>query len=426
MDNAAHPIIIDCDPGHDDALALLLAAGDPRLRLLGVTTVAGNQTLDKTTRNALRILALAGVSGVPVAAGCDRPLAGTLVVADDIHGASGLDGPDLDVPVAEAENVHAVELMRRLLVGSAEPVTLIATGPLTNVASLLREHPEVIPYVRRVVFMGGSTERGNTTPYGEFNIVTDPEAADIVLRSGLPQTMIGLNVTHRAPATTEIIAEFRGLGTRLGTVCAELMTYFARTYHRVFGFEHPPVHDPIAVAAVIDPSIVHTVAAPVAVELTGTHTRGATVVDLHRRTTLAPNADVAVGLEVDAFWRLLMASVRTLGRPHTGPRVRLRVLPDYHCWALWISGPDVYDNIAPDTLPLTAELAAGLDGWADEYTATLNDEDPKTSGFASPQEESRFIERGRDLARQVRAQLDDTWTVTYFDLGLRRDVEIAG
>jgi len=310
---SARPVVVDCDPGHDDALALLLAAGDSRLRLLGVTTVAGNQTLDKTTRNALRILALAGVADVPVAAGCDRPLVGDLTVAEDIHGSSGLDGPDLDVPVAEVADVHGVELMRRLIVGAAEPVTLIATGPLTNVALLLRSHPEVAPQVRRIVFMGGSIDRGNTTPYGEFNIVTDPEAADIVLRSGLPTTMIGLNVTHQALATTEIIAEFHAMGTRLGTICADLMTFFASTYHRVFGFEHPPVHDPIAVAAVIDPSIVRTVAAPVAVELTGTYTRGATVVDLHRRTARGPNADVAVGLDVDAFWRLFLATVRKVG-----------------------------------------------------------------------------------------------------------------
>jgi len=308
----AEPVIIDCDPGHDDALALLLAAGDPRLRLLGVTTVAGNQTLDKTTRNALRVLALAGAADVPVAAGSDRPLVGELTVAEDIHGSSGLDGPDLDVPVAELAGVHAVELMRRLILGGDGPVTLIATGPLTNVALLLRSHPEVVPRVRRVVFMGGSTERGNTTPYGEFNIVTDPEAADIVLRSGLPATMIGLNVTHQALATEEVIAEFLAMGTRLGIVCAELMTFFASTYRRVFGFEHPPVHDPIAVAAVLDPSIVRTVAAPVAVELAGAYTRGATVVDLHRRTGREPNAEVAVGLDVDAFWRLLMDAVAVL------------------------------------------------------------------------------------------------------------------
>ncbi|HEV7713486.1 MAG TPA: nucleoside hydrolase [Asanoa sp.] len=310
---SAHPVIIDCDPGHDDALALLLGAGDPRLRLLGVTTVAGNQTLEKTTHNALKVLALAGVTGIPVAAGCDRPLVGDLVVAANIHGVTGLDGPDVDVPVAEVAAVHAVELMRRLVADSADPVTLIAVGPLTNVALLLRRHPEVVPRIRRIVFMGGSTDRGNTTPYGEFNIVTDPEAADIVLRSGLPTTMIGLNVTHQARATPEIIAEFRGMGSRLGGVCADLMTFFAGTYLREFGLSDPPVHDPVAVAAVIDASVVRTVAAPVAVELTGTHTRGATVVDLHRRTGRVANADVAVGLEVDAFWRLLMAAVRRLG-----------------------------------------------------------------------------------------------------------------
>jgi purine nucleosidase/pyrimidine-specific ribonucleoside hydrolase len=309
----AESVIIDCDPGHDDALALLLAVGDPRLRLLGVTTVAGNQTLDKTTANAQKILALAGASDVPVAAGCDRPLVGELTVAADIHGASGLDGPDLDVPVAEIAGVHAVEMMRRLLAESPVPVTLIATGPLTNVALLLRTHPGIAGRIRRVVFMGGSTERGNTTPYGEFNIVTDPEAADIVLRSARPLTMIGLNVTHRALATTEIIAEFRGLGTPLGDICAELMTFFAGAYLRNFGFAHPPVHDPVAVAHVLDPAIVRTVTAPVAVELAGTYTRGATVVDLHRRTGRPANADVAVGLEVDAFWRLLMTAVRKLG-----------------------------------------------------------------------------------------------------------------
>ena len=306
-------MILDCDPGHDDALALLLAVGDPRLRLLGVTTVAGNQTLDKTTRNASRILALAGATDVPVAPGCGRPLVGDLIVAEDIHGTSGLDGPDLDGPVGELAGVHAVELMRRLLAEATEPVTLIATGPLTNVALLLRTHPEVVPRLRRVVLMGGSTERGNTTAYGEFNMVTDPEAADVVFRSGLPLTMIGLNVTHQALATPEVIAEFRGLGNRLGEVCAELMTFFASTYLRVFGFPHPPVHDPIAVAAVLDPAIVRTVAVPVEVELTGTHTRGATVVDLHGRTGKPANADVAVGLDVDAFWRLMMAAVRPSG-----------------------------------------------------------------------------------------------------------------
>jgi purine nucleosidase/pyrimidine-specific ribonucleoside hydrolase len=312
------PVIIDCDPGHDDALALLLAVGDPRIDLLGVTTVAGNQTLEKTTLNAQRILALAGAGKIPVAAGAGRPLVGDLVVAEDIHGASGLDGPELDLPVTEVAGVHAVELMRQLIADHAEPVTLIATGPLTNVALLLRTHPDIKERLRRIVFMGGATGRGNTTPYGEFNIVTDPEAADVVLRSGLPTTMIGLNVTHQALATDEIIAEFRAMGSRLGSVCAELMTFFAGAYRRNFGFGHPPVHDPVAVAAVIDPAIVSTESVNVVVELAGAYTRGATVVDLHRRTRREPNADVAVGLDVESFWQLLMGAVREVSTAGTG------------------------------------------------------------------------------------------------------------
>jgi purine nucleosidase len=275
--------------------------------------VAGNQTLDKTTRNAQRILALAGASGVPVAAGADRPLVNELAVAADIHGESGLDGPDLDVPVAGTADVHAVELLRRLIVGSPQPVTLIALGPLTNVALLLRLHPEVAENLRRVVFMGGSTGRGNTTPYGEFNIVTDPEAADVVLRSALPLTMIGLNVTHLALATDGIIAEMRGISG----ICADLMTFFADAYRKNFGFPHPPVHDPVAVAYVIDQAVVPTVAAPVSVELAGTYTRGATVVDLHHRTGRASNAEVAVDLDVDAFWNMLLNALRQnpIGNP---------------------------------------------------------------------------------------------------------------
>ncbi|WP_127503767.1 nucleoside hydrolase [Actinoplanes solisilvae] len=309
----AEPVIIDCDPGHDDALALLLAVGDPRLRLLGVTTVAGNQTLDKTTRNAQKILALAGAHDVPVAAGADRPLVNELTVAADIHGESGLDGPDLDVPVPVPVGVHAVELLRKLITEAESPVTLIALGPLTNVALLLRTFPEVTANLRRIVFMGGSTTRGNSTPYGEFNMVTDPEAADIVLRAPIPLTMIGLNVTHLALATDEIIAELRAISP----ICAELMTFFADAYRRNFGFPHPPLHDPVAVAYVLDQTIVPTVRAPISVELTGVYTRGATVVDLHHRTGRPDNADVAVDLDVNAFWTVLLNAIRQnpIGNP---------------------------------------------------------------------------------------------------------------
>ncbi|MGW0748436.1 nucleoside hydrolase [Streptomyces sp. NPDC002587] len=306
------PIIIDCDPGHDDALAIMLAAGDPAVDLLAITTVAGNQTLAKTTLNARRVCTVAGITGVPIASGCDRPLLQPLVVADDVHGESGLDGPQFPEPTVDAVPEHAVELIHRILTTHPEPVTLVPTAPLTNIALLLTRYPEVAPRIREIVLMGGSTERGNRTPAAEFNIQTDPEAADIVFRSGVPITMCGLNATHQALATPEVLARFEGLGTELGRVCAELMTFFGSTYRRLWGFASPPLHDPVAVARVIDPAIVGCVPAGVVVELRGQYTRGATVVDLHRSPDLPVNAQVAVAVETELFWDRLLAAVARL------------------------------------------------------------------------------------------------------------------
>ncbi|MFJ7158665.1 nucleoside hydrolase [Streptomyces sp. NPDC101118] len=307
------PIIIDCDPGHDDALAIMLAAGDPAVDLLAITTVAGNQTLEKTTLNARRVCTVAGITDVPVAAGCDRPLVAPLRTAGDVHGESGLDGPRFPEPTVDAVPEHAVELMRRLLTEHPEPVTLVPTAPLTNIALLLTRHPEVRGRIREIVLMGGSTERGNRTPAAEFNVHVDPEAADIVFRSGVPVTMCGLNVTHQALATPDVLARLEGLGTELGRTCVELMTFFAGTYRRLYGFTAPPLHDPVAVARVLDPAIVHCVEAGVTVELRGEYTRGATVVDLHGYLGHPPNARVALTLDRDLFWDRLINAVATLG-----------------------------------------------------------------------------------------------------------------
>ncbi|MFG3037508.1 nucleoside hydrolase [Streptomyces sp. NPDC048330] len=309
------PVILDCDPGHDDAFNILLAAAHPAIDLLAITTVAGNQTLEKTTLNARRVCAAAGVRGVPIAAGRDRPLHGPRRIAEDIHGASGLDGPGFaqgepDVPLDPRD---AVTLVRDVLLARPEPVTLVPTGPLTNIAVLLLAHPELAGRIERIVLMGGSTDRGNTTPAAEFNILCDPEAADIVFRSGVPVTMFGLNATHQARATPEVVARIAELGTPLSALCVDLLTYFATTYREVFGFDAPPLHDPLTVAHLIDPSLVTVVRAAVAVELNGTHTRGATLVDLHGVT--GRPADVEVGMEVDTegFWDLIVEAVRTLG-----------------------------------------------------------------------------------------------------------------
>jgi purine nucleosidase/pyrimidine-specific ribonucleoside hydrolase len=306
----ARPIILDCDPGHDDAIAILLAHANPALRLLAITTVAGNQELAKTSLNARRVCTIAGITGVPIAAGAAGPLRGDLVVAADIHGDSGLDGPRFGAPAVPLHDEPAVELTHRLLNAGDEPVTLVATGPLTNVAQLLERYPDDRERIAELVLMGGSTERGNVTAAAEFNIYVDPEAAEQVFAAGLNVTMIGLNVTHQALVTPAVLERIAAIGTPLAATCVELMTYFASTYRSVFGMPHPPLHDPVAVARLIDPAVVTCVPAPVRIESAGRHTRGATVVDLHHRSGQPDNALVAVALDQARFWDLVVAAIR--------------------------------------------------------------------------------------------------------------------
>ncbi|PSL08503.1 purine nucleosidase/pyrimidine-specific ribonucleoside hydrolase [Haloactinopolyspora alba] len=309
----ATPVILDVDPGHDDALAILLARADPRLDLLAITTVAGNQTLDKCTLNARRICTVAGIDDVPVAAGASSPLVRELRTAADVHGESGLDGPAFGTPTVDVDDRSAVELMRDVLSAHHEPVTLVPTGPLTNIALLLRTFPQVRESISEIVLMGGTTGRGNTTPYTEFNMTVDPEAADVVFRSGLPVTMAGLNVTHQALATDEVLVRLRELGTPLARTCVELLTFYGTTYQEQWGLSAPPVHDPVAVARVADPSLVRCVEAPVLIERQGEHTAGATVVDFHYRTGHPDNARVAMDLEAEPFWDLMINAVHSYG-----------------------------------------------------------------------------------------------------------------
>lgn len=313
------PVILDCDPGHDDAFNILLAAAHPAVDLLAITTVAGNQTVEKTTLNARRVCAVAGIHGVPIAAGRSRPLHGAPLVAENIHGGSGLDGPGFGEgePGVPQDARDAITLIRDVLLTQPAPVTLVPTGPLTNIATLLLAHPELVQRIERIVLMGGSTGRGNTTPAAEFNILCDPEAADIVFDSGVPITMFGLNATHQAQATPDVISRIAALGTPLARLCVELLTYFAATYREVYGFDAPPLHDPLTVAHLIDPSLISLVRAAVTIELTGTHTRGATVVDLDGVTGRPPNAEVGMEVDVAGFWDLIVEAVRVLGERST-------------------------------------------------------------------------------------------------------------
>ena len=308
------PVMLDCDPGHDDAVAILLAVASSRIDLRAVTTTFGNCAVEDATRNALRVLALAGAPDVPVAQGAAGPLSAELELGNYVHGASGLDGPELPDPDREPVDKPAVEMIREVLQESAEPVTVVATGPMTNVGRLLLDRPEAVRQIREVIFMGGSTERGNHTPAAEFNTYADPEALDVVLRSGVPVRMVGLNLTHQALATEDVVRRMNAMGHRVGRVCAEWMGFFGSSYNRIWEFDSPPVHDPCTVAALIDPDVIEWREAFVAVELEGRWTRGATVVDLHGRwPEHEPNARVAMKLDVQKYWDLVLAEVDALG-----------------------------------------------------------------------------------------------------------------
>jgi inosine-uridine nucleoside N-ribohydrolase len=306
------PVLIDCDPGHDDAIALLLAVASPEVELLGVTTVAGNQTLDKTTANALRVLELAGRHDLAVAPGADRPLVREPFVAAYVHGETGLDGPELPPPSGRPADAHAVDFLAERILASPEPVTLVPTGPLTNVALLLARHPEAAGRLERIVLMGGAIAEGNVTPAAEFNIWCDPEAAQRVFASGLDVTMVGLDVTHKALVTTHHKEALRGVG-RVGRAVAELLDFYDRFHREVYGFDGSPIHDAVAVAHVVRPGLLETLERHVAVDCASELCRGRTVVDLWRRTGNEPNAHVAVGIDAEGFVSLLLERLASLG-----------------------------------------------------------------------------------------------------------------
>jgi inosine-uridine nucleoside N-ribohydrolase len=303
-------IILDCDPGHDDAIALLLALASPELELLGVTTTYGNQTLEKTTANTLRVLELAGRGDVPVASGADAPLERSLVVAAHVHGESGLDGPTLPPASIEPVSTDAVGWMAGAVADAPGPVTLVPTGPLTNVARYLTEHGT--DRLERIVLMGGSIAEGNMTPAAEFNVWADPEAAQIVFDSGLDVTMIGLDVTHKAVTGPDVQRRLREAGS-IGVFVAELVEFFTVYHRQTYGWEGAPIHDAVAVAHLLRPGLVETKLRNVEVELESELCRGRTVVDLWLRTDRRPNAHIGVDLDADAFFDLLVERIARLG-----------------------------------------------------------------------------------------------------------------
>lgn len=306
------PVILDGDPGHDDAIAWVLANASPMLEIKAVTSVSGNQTIEKTTYNAGRIMTLIGLDA-PLARGRVKPLLADVMNAPSVHGQSGLDGPALPEPKRPPVGMDACTLMAKVLEESEEPVVLIPTGPLTNVAALLLLYPHLRPKIRHIYLMGGGAAYGNWTVAAEFNILVDPEAADVVFRSGLPITMAGLDVTEKAMVFPEDFERIRALGNPVATIVAEWLDFYYN-FHRGLGYEGAPVHDAVAVAALVKPELMTTRELYIEVELTGDYCRGATVADWHNGKRRAPNVRCILDIDREGFAGLLVEAAASYGK----------------------------------------------------------------------------------------------------------------
>jgi inosine-uridine nucleoside N-ribohydrolase len=304
-------IILDTDPGHDDAIALLLALASPEVEVLGVTSVSGNQTLEKTTRNALKILEFVERTDIPVHVGCERPLVREQWAAAYVHGESGLDGPNLPDPATAPADGHAIDFIAQA-VGENDGVVLVPVGPLTNIGLLLARYPGIEERIARIVLMGGAIAEGNVTPAAEFNIWADPEAAHRVFTSGIEVTMVGLDVTHKALLFPQKVDELRQAG-RVGGLVAALYDFYHGHHQRMYGWEGSPVHDALAVAHVIRDDLLRTQRCNVAIDCASELCVGRTVVDLWQVTGREPNAHVAVEVDGPAFLELLVERIGSLG-----------------------------------------------------------------------------------------------------------------
>jgi purine nucleosidase len=308
----ARKILLDCDPGHDDAIAIMLAYGSPQVELVAVTTVAGNNGITTVSENARAIATLLGMDGVPVSAGAAGPLVGAAVDAKYMHGRSGLDGPERIRPAVALDGREAVQAIVATVMNS-EPgeLTIVATGPCTNIARAVAVEPRIAERVRQVVVMGGSSGRGNITPYAEFNAYADPVALAGVLNAGWEVALIGLDTTHLALATPEVADALRRIGTRPACFAADLIAYVGKRYLALENMSSPPVHDPCTIAYIINPDVVPMRRARVSVETADSERRGATVVSFADASSVL----VGIGLDVAQFWELLFDALERIGEP---------------------------------------------------------------------------------------------------------------
>ena len=309
-------VIIDCDPGQDDAVALFLAMASPDdLEILGVTTVAGNVPLALTQRNARMVCDIAERQDIPVFAGCERPMVLDPITAEYIHGATGIDGIEVFDPVTPLEDEHAVDfIIDTLLAADRGSVTLIPTGPMTNVATAIRREPRILVGIDRIVSMGGAMrEGGNRSPSAEFNILVDPHAAEIVYRAGVPVTAMGLDVTHQVLSTRERVERIRALDNAVADATAGMLGFFHRYDTKKYGSEGAPLHDPCTVAWLLRPDLFETKLCNISVEKDSALTMGHTAVDFWHVTDRPPNVDWAHAVNADGFYDLLVERLARFG-----------------------------------------------------------------------------------------------------------------
>ncbi len=311
MDNTMdkRKIILDCDPGHDDAVAIMMAAVHPSFDLLGITVVAGNQTLEKTSINALNVCQALNID-VPVYAGCGRPMIREKMTAGDIHGVSGLDGPVFEPLKRELEKKHAVQYLIDTLMASDGDITVVTTGPMTNVGMAMRMEPKIIDKIKEIVFMGGAYTNGNVTPAAEFNIIADADAAYVVFTSGVKITMCGLDITRKVLCYPQIVERMGKIGNPAARLFVDLMGHFCKTQKEIFGWEGGPLHDPTTIAYLIDPSVLTIKYVHGEVDIRSTASYGRTNCDIFGYRKEEPNMYVAVDVDAEKFWNIVEDCLR--------------------------------------------------------------------------------------------------------------------
>ncbi len=297
-------VILDCDPGHDDAVAIMMAGASEKIDLLGITVVSGNQTLEKTTINALNVCQHCGLD-VPVYSGCPQPMVRKKHEAGDIHGQTGLDGPAFAPLTRKAESMHAVNYLVDTLMNSDGDITVVTTGPMTNLGMAMRMEPKIVDKIKQIVLMGGAYQNGNVTPAAEFNIICDAEAAYVAFTSGRPITMVGLDVTRKALCYPAIVDRMEKIGNNASGLFTDLMRFFCKTQKEVFGWEGGPLHDPITIAYLIDPTVLTVKPMHATIDISTGESYGRTNCDYFDYQHLPHTADVAIDIDVEKFWDIV-------------------------------------------------------------------------------------------------------------------------